>query len=118
MVPIPAGTFVMGSTNGETDETPLHSVAISGFQMGQTVVTKAQWEAVMNTTPWMGQAFIDTDPDSPAVYISWTDARNFIAILSNLTGEDLPATDGGGMGVRPAGRVAPRSTTLATARTA
>jgi len=84
MVSIPAGTFMMGSTN---DESPVHSVTISsGFQLGQTEVTKAQWEAVMGTTPWAGRLLVLDDPDSPAVYVSWPDAQEFIVALSRLTG--------------------------------
>ena len=80
MVWIPAGTFMMGSTN---DESPRHSVTISsGFQLGQTEVTKAQWEAVMGTTPWAGQLLVLDDPDSPAVYVNWYEAHEFVSRLN------------------------------------
>lgn len=88
MVTIPAGTFLMGSTNGDPDETPVHAVTISGdFQLGRFEVTKAQWEAVMGTTPWVGLESVLNDPDSPAVHISWNDAQAFIVALNLLTGE-------------------------------
>jgi len=88
MVGIPAGTFMMGSTNGASDETPVHQVTIcQDFQLGQTEVTKAQWEAVMGTTPWSGRTYVLDDPDSPAVYVSWNDAQAFIAALNKLAGE-------------------------------
>jgi formylglycine-generating enzyme required for sulfatase activity len=39
--------------------------------MGKYELTKAQWTAVMGTTPWSGRPYVLDDPDSPAVYISW-----------------------------------------------
>jgi hypothetical protein len=41
--PIPAGTFQMGSSSGESDEKPVHSVRLSAFRMGATPVTFAVW---------------------------------------------------------------------------
>ena len=88
MVTIPEGTFIMGSATGNSDELPVHVVTISSdFQLGAFEVTKAQWEAVMGTTPWAAQAFVLGDPNSPAVYISWDDAQAFIVALNLLTGE-------------------------------
>jgi formylglycine-generating enzyme required for sulfatase activity len=90
MVWIPAGTFMMGRYTGEYQsydrEDPQHQVTItSGFWVGKYEVTKAQWTAVMNTSPWSGQSYVVNDPDSPVVYISWNDARAFIAALNNYT---------------------------------
>src|SRR5207302_7690067 len=49
---IPPGNFMMGSTNGSSDEKPVHQVTISnGFYMGRYEVTQAQWQAVMSTNP-------------------------------------------------------------------
>ncbi len=42
MVPVPAGTFSMGSSVA----TPIHPVEVSAFDMDRTEVTKAQWDAV------------------------------------------------------------------------
>ncbi len=43
--PIPAGSFTMGSTDGEDDEKPPHTVRISkAFWMGTTEVTVGQWK--------------------------------------------------------------------------
>ena len=48
---------------------PAHEVTISSlFQMGAFEVTKAQWVAVMGTTPWGEE---DYHPDSPAVNLDW-----------------------------------------------
>jgi sulfatase modifying factor 1 len=54
LMPIPAGTFVMGSPATEAgrhdDEGPRTHVTITQpFWLGQTVVTHAQWRAIMGT---------------------------------------------------------------------
>lgn len=55
LMPIPAGTFLMGSPSGEAgrdgNEGPQTRATIShAFWLGQTAVTQAQWRAVMGTT--------------------------------------------------------------------
>lgn len=91
---IPAGTFQMGQAPGERDaypnkETPQHAVTLSrGFWMGRFEVTKAQWQAVMETRPWEGRAQVSSDPQTPAVYISWEAAEAFTRRLSQQLGVD------------------------------
>ena len=92
MVLCPAGTFMMGCNPGEKDglpdELPRHQVTLSaGFWLGKTEVTKLQWYAVMKTAPWSKQPYVLNDPDSPAVYVSWHDAQNFILKLNALSGK-------------------------------
>ena len=53
---IPAGTFMMGSPDSDTEaldnEKPAHQVTISQpFYLGKCQVTRVQWEAVMGNTP-------------------------------------------------------------------
>jgi formylglycine-generating enzyme required for sulfatase activity len=55
--------------------------------MGKHEITKAQWTAVMTTTPWSGQALVLDEADSPAVYVSWDDAQAFVMQLNILTAE-------------------------------
>jgi formylglycine-generating enzyme required for sulfatase activity len=55
--------------------------------MGTTEVTKAQWQAVMQTAPWEDNGEISIDPASPAVWIDWDDAYDFIDSLNGLTGK-------------------------------
>src|SRR5687767_11423199 len=44
MVRIEAGSFTMGSTNGDADEKPAHRVTISRpFYIGKYEVTQAEW---------------------------------------------------------------------------
>ncbi|MDX9975027.1 MAG: SUMF1/EgtB/PvdO family nonheme iron enzyme [FCB group bacterium] len=92
MVWIPAGTFSMGRVEDEKDsfatEDPRHSVTFaSGAWLGKYEVTKAQWTAVMGTTPWTGQTYVSTDPGTPAVYVTWEAAQAFITALNNCTGK-------------------------------
>jgi formylglycine-generating enzyme required for sulfatase activity len=52
MVPVPAGTFQMGSNNGDRDEKPIHQVTISKpFYMGKYEVTQKEWVEVMGSNP-------------------------------------------------------------------
>ena len=49
MVWCPAGSFMMGSDNGGSDEKPAHRVTISkGFWIGKYPVTQAQWASMYN----------------------------------------------------------------------
>jgi eukaryotic-like serine/threonine-protein kinase len=91
MVWIPPGTFFMGkdytSTNDAFAESPQHQVTFAtGFWMGKHEITKRQWEALMPVNPWAGQQSISTDPDSPAVYVSWNEAKLFVNALVNHSG--------------------------------
>ena len=88
MVNLLGGRFMMGSTNGSFDEEPVHQVTLTqDFQIGKFEITKAQWEAVMGTTPWAGVSYVLDDPNSPAVWVSWNDVQTFITALNNHTGE-------------------------------
>lgn len=95
MVRIKPGAFRMGQNPGELDaypnkETPRHRVTLShGFWMGKNEVTKEQWQAVMGTTPWAGRRYVDGDPKTPAVYVTWDDAQAFVARLTALTGKTV-----------------------------
>ncbi len=108
MVWIEPGTFVMGTTeeqaqayrsgplgdevlDGEFQEDqPAHSVTISqGFYLGKFEITQGQWEAVMGRTPWSGQDFVQSNPDHPAVYISYNVALILFSRLNEMEGEEL-----------------------------
>lgn len=84
LVAVPAGVFQMGSHHegGYPDETPLHPVYLSGFWLGRTPVTQAQWLAVMDRLP----ACRFHGSDLPVDTISWRDARRFCQRLSRRTG--------------------------------
>lgn len=92
---IPAGTFEMGQMPNEQDaypnkETPRHPVTLTaGYWMGKYEVTKEQWQVVMGTAPWAGKLYAGNDPQSPANYVAWNDAQQFLAKLSQLTGKSF-----------------------------
>jgi len=75
---IPAGVFMMGSTYGMSNETPVHRVAIGQpFYMGKYEVTQGQWQAGMGHNP----SFKKCDT-CPVNQVSWDDAQLFLAQLN------------------------------------
>ncbi|MEA5499177.1 formylglycine-generating enzyme family protein [Limnoraphis robusta BA-68 BA1] len=104
MMKIPAGRFLMGSTEDELerseDEGRQHEVTISEFFMGRYPITQGQWKAVVETTEKIER---DLKPDPsrfkdayenydrwsrPVEQVSWFDAKEFCARLSQKTGRD------------------------------
>jgi formylglycine-generating enzyme required for sulfatase activity len=77
---IPAGRFSMGSTNGDSNEKPVHKVTISQpFYMGRYEVTQGQWQAVMGSNP---SKFKDCGANCPVEQVSWSAAQDFITTLN------------------------------------
>ncbi len=89
MVVIPAGTFMMGSTDPFTamqtdaNEQPQHAVSIRSFAMGKLEVTQEQWYALMGNSPskFKGRTL-------PVEQVSWDDAQEFIKRLTTKTGQN------------------------------
>ena len=82
---IPPGSFTMGSEGFRESERPAHLVTLTnGFWLGKYEVTKAQWLAVMESEPWAGRERVVDDPDSPAEFLTWHDAQDFVAVLNAL----------------------------------
>ncbi len=98
-VPIPGGTFTMGSPDpdaagfiGNGQVWPPHSVAVSAFAMGTTEVTQAQYQAVTGTNPssWTYNSLC------PVENVSWYDAVRFANALSVLGGLQPCYSNGSG----------------------
>ena len=95
MVLIPGGSFMMGTPEGEEGsseaEKPQHQVSIPAFFMAKYPVTQAQWRVVA-ALPQINQE-LDADPsrfkgdDQPVEQVSWRDATEFCARLSQKTGK-------------------------------
>jgi formylglycine-generating enzyme required for sulfatase activity len=85
MMPIPAGTFLMGSNAasgtpyfGQTWEQSVHQVTISrAFWMGKYEVTQAEYQAVMGANPSYFQG-----PSRPVETVSWNDAVTYCTALT------------------------------------
>lgn len=85
MVVIPAGSFKMGSNNGESAEKPIHRVTFNHpFAMGRTEVTQRQWKAIMGSNP---SGFSSCGDNCPVEKVSWDDAQEFILRLNQKTGK-------------------------------
>ena len=92
MVWIPPGTFVMGSPTSEagrfSDETQ-HTVTLTqGFYMGKYAVTQGEYLALMGSNPsyfttrdYNGNP-IPPDLNRPVEQVSWDDATNYCAHLT------------------------------------
>ncbi len=62
LVSIPAGTFRMGCDDRYREESPVHSVAVDGFQMSATTVTTGQFRAFVEATGYVTVAERPLDP--------------------------------------------------------
>ncbi len=81
MLLIPPGTFTIGCSLGETacnaNESPSHQVTLtSGFYVGRTEVTQAQWQATIGSNPSLYQGYADS-PSRPVERVSWNDVQSF-----------------------------------------
>ena len=91
LVEIVAGSFAMGSEEGDDDEKPVHIVAITRpFWMGKYEVTQAQYRAVMGSMP----AHFRGD-NRPVENVTWVDADAFCKRLTEREGKAgrLPGGD-------------------------
>jgi len=101
MVLIPAGDFVMGDTFGEgsSDELPLHTVTVSAFYMGETEVTKTQWEAVHGWAVTNGYGFenagLGKAGNHPVHTVNWNDCVKWANARSEKEGLTACYTVGG-----------------------
>ncbi len=113
MVPVPGGSFLMGSPPSETgrkkDEAPQHRVTVSPFWMGKVEVTWDEYEAFMAECPGLPKGTAETEEDvdgitgptppygdpyrgfgggsRPTVGISWHAAITYCRWLSEKTGK-------------------------------
>ena len=89
MVPIPAGSFRMGSDAGGDDEKPVHEVTLTySFWMGATPVTQKQLQELMGVNP----SYFEGEKN-PVEQVNWRVARTYCERLTkqrSVTGT-LPA---------------------------
>lgn len=79
---IRGGSFTMGS-NEDVTEKPTHQVTIKPFSIGRFPVTVREWN---ECTKAKACAFAATGKDdAPVTNISWSDAKQFVAWLADVT---------------------------------
>ena len=88
MVTVAGGTFTMGATSEHegiafSNEKPAHMVTLSSFNIGETEVTQALWQAVMGVNP----SQFTGDLNCPVEKVSWKDCQEFISKLNQMTGK-------------------------------
>lgn len=78
MMPVEAGSFLMGSENGRSDEKPVRTVQIKwDFWIGMTQVTQALYRKVMRRSP----SYFKGD-ELPVEQVSWFNAIEFCEKLT------------------------------------
>ncbi|MCL2132121.1 MAG: SUMF1/EgtB/PvdO family nonheme iron enzyme [Lentimicrobiaceae bacterium] len=82
---VEGGTFTMGAIDSVFSwERPLHQVTLSNFKIAKTLVTQAQWKAIMdgnNPSSYKGE-------DRPVENVSWNQVQTFINRLNEATGRE------------------------------
>jgi formylglycine-generating enzyme required for sulfatase activity len=116
MALIPAGSFTMGncmnSSEGNSDELPLHTVYVSAFYMDRYEVTKALWDEVYNWAITHSYSFEygaqGKAGNHPAQSMTWYDAVKWCNARSEKENKTPAYYTDAGMGVRyRSGQVAP-----------
>jgi formylglycine-generating enzyme required for sulfatase activity len=79
LVLVPAGRFSMGSGRGDFDEKPVHEVELTGFWIGRTEVTVAQWRQVLGQIDF--EPPNDQGDDHPVVAVAWDRSQEFCGKL-------------------------------------
>jgi len=82
LVNIPAGSFQMGSYDGEADEKPVHTVHIRAFKIMKYEVTQALYKSVMGSNPSKFKG-----DNNPVDNVRWFDVQQFIELLNRKTGK-------------------------------
>src|SRR3989339_902941 len=76
MVEVTEGTFQVGSSSGEPDESPVHQVTVSSFLIGKYEITQSQYQEVTGNNPSTFTSGTDA-PNRPVNQVTWYDAVTF-----------------------------------------
>jgi formylglycine-generating enzyme required for sulfatase activity/class 3 adenylate cyclase len=82
MVALQGGSFSMGS-NDDPSERPIHKVTVKPFAIGKYPVTVREWNACAEAKA-CGFTASGKD-DAPVTNVSWSDAKKYVAWLSEAT---------------------------------
>ncbi|HON65899.1 MAG TPA: SUMF1/EgtB/PvdO family nonheme iron enzyme [Phycisphaerae bacterium] len=83
MILVPAGPFIMGSGEGNPDETPPHQRELPAFYLDATEVTGAQYARYLQETGakppahWNGPVPPEGKADHPVTNVTWFDAMRY-----------------------------------------
>ena len=90
LIEVPAGSFRMGSDEGEFDERPVRIVTLRRpFLMAATEVTNAQYEQFDRAHRALrGARGLSREDQEPVLFVSWNEAARFCEWLSRR--ENLP----------------------------
>ena len=95
MILVPAGTFLMGSNDGQPSEAPAHQVRLSTYYIDQHEVTNRQFRIFLRESHYHGQPagkwLTDekslAEPEgSPVIHVNFRDADSF----ATWAGKQLP----------------------------
>jgi formylglycine-generating enzyme required for sulfatase activity/serine/threonine protein kinase len=90
LMPIPAGSFVMGHESGDTNERPVTRVTLTKpFWLGRTEVTQREWQVLMGETD---RSYFK-DASLPVQNVTWEEAMEFCRKLTEIErrADRLPA---------------------------
>ncbi|RDI58800.1 SUMF1/EgtB/PvdO family nonheme iron enzyme [Microvirga subterranea] len=85
LVRLPGGSFRMGSSE-DPSEAPAHLVRVTAFALGRYPVTVGEWNQCVAANACT--AALEGNAAAPARNLSWADAKQFVAWLSNSTGQN------------------------------
>jgi len=93
MIVIPAGKFIMGSPENESDreasEGPQHEVTVAKpFAVSKFEVTFEEWDACVAAAACPRIADRWGRGEMPVINVSWRDAKQYVGWLSRLTGKE------------------------------
>ena len=88
MIFVQGGTFYMGCSSEQgsdcyDNESPLHQVTVSNFNIGKYEVTQGQWKAIMGNNP----SYFKNGDNYPVENVSWQEVQEFISRLNAATGK-------------------------------
>lgn len=90
MIFVEGGTFMMGCTSDQdtdcsSDELPIHKVSLTDYYIGETEVTQALWNAVMDKNP----SHFKKGPNYPVENINFDDCLLFVRKLNSLLASQI-----------------------------
>jgi formylglycine-generating enzyme required for sulfatase activity len=77
MVNVPAGCFMMGTEDGNSDEQPVEEICLDEFWLDRTEVTNEQFEVFGGGAASAGYGLF---PQQPRDSVTWYEARDYCAL--------------------------------------